>query len=926
VYCAWRENGDGNPVTGKVQRAIDMAYETEQTVRINSPGGYGGRGCASLPGHALDAGGQQGVLLIGMIVVLFLVSSLVVAMMSQSTSTAFSLAYENSSNRAYYLAESGFRYAAARIKHGADMKTGLHLRDPSFSLAKSAGSFDLSLFPHYLETTGSITGATLSGIDIPGGYDNGSADALAFPGGSVKKIRIVAPDGTWDDIHEYATATLTPTQDATTGKYTATVTFTGVNPSISKTLPSGTVILPVAEADGDQNNVGNDDGSGGTIALSVKTGSTQAFPKYNGNFYVEGQNTLYAYEEKIGDTLAGITTPLDATQPPPFSFADGDNLIAGRFVQVKSIGTFRNASRTLTYHTPMGTDIEKRFEFVETFADKSNWEDAAIGDHTIEEIDGGNALRVTGTGSLGGSPKASLIAFKPSADTIDLAAAYRYGNPNFLSYDAQVKIGFVDTDPDPDHGYEPAEPIPLYYVAGLNFRLDDDLNSYGLSFLRGSNSTSPTPDNIDDDLIPVDQTVMLVLWQQIDDGATPNWIAYKDMSSARNYFSDNVESGAGGWTATGLWHISTRRAYRGTYAWYYGRETDWDYDAGDNSGTLTSPEINLCHISNPELRFRSWYETEFSNIYDVKYVDIYDGEAWNNGVYQITRDHPMRSYDLITVDLSAYVDKTIQVRFRFDTIDNWFNDDEGWHIDNIRVRGAFDFPVIDSTLMVRVKEAASLKFRNGTVGISEGDVVTGATTGAFATVAEPPHIQSGSWGGGDARGTLLLRNRSGTFEDRIGQAEDLKVNGVTVGKVSVDTFYERSNFIRAYYGDATGCGTPDGDPFDDERSAHARGGTIHWPPDTVAGWAAGQDHFTLVQWDQLNPSVTSSELVRSGAEPDAVIRSDESVLLSPDTGIFGKPELGLHTFGKGSLNTYFDDFAVQSDIIPHSGYLPVIQQ
>lgn len=877
------------------------------------------------------------MILIGMIVVLFLISSLVVAMMSQSISTAFSLAFENSANRAYYLAESGFRYAAARIKHGADMKTDLHLHTPAFSLAKSAGSFDLSLFPHYLETTATISGTTLSVIDIPGGYDNGTSDALAFPGGTVKKVRIVAPDGTWDEIHDYATASLTATQDPTTKKYTATVTFTGITPTISQTLPTGTVILPVAEVDGDQATVGNDDGSGGTISLAIKTGSTDAFPQYNGTFYVEGRSTLYSYEAKTGDTLAGITTPLDATATPPFSFADGDNLVLGRFARIQSTGTFRNASRTLTYHMPMGSDIEKRFDFEERFNDTANWEDPAVGDFAIETIGGDNALRVTGTDSLGGAPKASLIAFKPSADTIDLAAAYQYGDPNFLSYDAQVKVGFVDTDPDPE--YFPAEPIPLYFVAGLNFRLDDNLNSYGLSFLRGSNSTNPTPDNIDDGLVPLDQKAMIVLWQQTSNGTNADWIAYKelsgwivykDLSGTRTFLDEDVESGGTGWTTSGLWHASGLRTYSGTASFYYGLEASRDYNTGaKNSGDLISPVIDLCHVTSPVLRFYTWHKTEADTNYDRKYVQIsVDGGSTWNSLTRLIGNETSLPFTMVTIPLDAYVGQSVQIRFRFDTLDAFLNEAprEGWYVDDIRIEGTSTFPEIDQTLVVRVKEAASLDFINGTVGISKGDVIVGANTGAFATVAEPPHVRYGSWSDGDAQGTLILRNRSGTFEDRTGQAENLTVNGATVGKILVDTFDERANFIRAYYGDVAGCGSPDVDPFDDLRSANARSDIIHWPPDAVADWAADQDHFTLIQWDQVNLAVTSAVRVDSENEPDAIIRSDESVLLSPDTGVFDKPELGLHSFGKGALNVYFDDFAVQSDIIPDSGYLPVIQQ
>ena len=444
-----------------------------------------------------EAEGQGGMLLVGMIVVLFLISSLVVAMMSQSTSTAFSLAYENSSNRAYYVAESGFRYAVARIRHDADVKTDLHLHATDFSLAKSAGSFALSLFPHYLETTSAVSGTTLSGVDVPGGYDNGATDALAFPGGSVKKVRIVAPDGTWDDIHRYTTASLTATQDGTTGKYTATVTFTGISPPISLALPSGTLVLPVAQADGDQTTVGGDDGSGGTVPLNVVTGSVDAFPRFNGTFRVsDGDGVLYAYEEKVGDTLTGISTPLDPTLSPPFSFSDGKELVLERFVRIQSVGTYRNATRTLTYHMPMATP-EATVKFEEGFQNLNNWNtDDATGGFVNENLGWGDKrLRVdtVSTESVT-ADKAAQIQLK--SGTVNFEKAWKYGSKGYLGYDAQVKAGFNIgwgwpglADGSSSFG-DPAATLPNSYMAGINFRSRDiesstETKSYGLSFMRG---------------------------------------------------------------------------------------------------------------------------------------------------------------------------------------------------------------------------------------------------------------------------------------------------------------------------------------------------------------------------------------------------------------------------------------------------------
>ncbi len=89
--------------------------------------------------------------------------------------------------------------------------------------------------------------------------------------------------------------------------------------------------------------------------------------------------------------------------------------------------------------------------------------------------------------------------------------------------------------------------LPKYYAAGLSFRLDQNLNAYGVSFMRGSNFTAPFPDNIDPDIVPQDQIPMIVLWQQTNSGSVREWLAYKYLTGPV-IASDDMESGAPGWT------------------------------------------------------------------------------------------------------------------------------------------------------------------------------------------------------------------------------------------------------------------------------------------------------------------------------------------------------------------------------------------
>jgi hypothetical protein len=78
-------------------------------------------------------------------------------------------------------------------------------------------------------------------------------------------------------------------------------------------------------------------------------------------------------------------------------------------------------------------------------------------------------------------------------------------------------------------------------------------------------------------------------------------------------------------------------------------------------------------------------------------------------------------------------------------------------------------------------------------------------------------------------------------------------------------------------------------------------------------WTAAQDYFRLIQWDEVNDAnVTDLAVVTSPDEPGAILRHHQTDLQSPgmDTTL-NQPELGLHSYGDGAANVYFDDFGVQ---------------
>lgn len=73
-----------------------------------------------------------------------------------------------------------------------------------------------------------------------------------------------------------------------------------------------------------------------------------------------------------------------------------------------------------------------------------------------------------------------------------------------------------------------------------------------------------------------------------------------------------------------------------------------------------------------------------------------------------------------------------------------------------------------------------IDFDNGDTAIAAGDTVVGGTSGAFGEAEVDATLQSGSYGGGDAAGYIVLRAVTGTFVD----TEDLEVSSTKVAEAA----------------------------------------------------------------------------------------------------------------------------------------------
>ncbi|MDX2452912.1 hypothetical protein, partial [Desulfosarcina sp.] len=423
-------------------------------------------------------------------------------------------------------------------------------------------------------------------------------------------------------------------------------------------------------------------------------------------------------------------------------------------------------------------------------------------------------------------------------------------------FDVQVKIGYLETPPPPTHGYAPL-PIPKYYSAGLCFRLYGNADTYGLSFQRGGTSVSP-PDNIENDLIPADDIHTIVLWQATNNGADKVWLAYKQISDV------NLDSSAQEITEL-QWVDSLGKKY------------------SDAITDLSSVPVLPCDYGMIKLKFSNTCDPLLADCTTLE-ISIDGGGTWI-----LAQENE--------ADLTAYAGQTItniQFRINAGTL--------GWHIFNLEFT-ADDYDVENATLLARFEETASITFdTGGPDAIEPGDRIIGNISDASASVNGAPVLQSGSWAASDAAGTLILDEVNGPFQinERLSVAGKSELATLTGSRA-------QDNFIKAYLGTESGCGTPNTDPLDGEKHPNpVDPAELNWPPDEGDPWTADKDHFQLIQWDALNSAVGTVQRVDSLDQPNTLIRSSEAALMGLGS------TLGLHTFGQGSLNIYFDDFAYQT--------------
>ncbi|MEJ2158372.1 MAG: hypothetical protein P8X96_23855, partial [Desulfobacteraceae bacterium] len=451
---------------------------------------------------------------------------------------------------------------------------------------------------------------------------------------------------------------------------------------------------------------------------------------------------------------------------------------------------------------------------------------------------------------------------------------------------------------------------------------------------------------------PTSDRPVIVLWQQTGNGANRTWLAYKEMVDLV-FSEDNEDPGNDQLSEVGapsLWApqgSNARQHGTSTRNRYYGNsKTDTYNNSAANAGVIRSSFISLlAGYARTTLKFWGWHETEpqragFAlNDFDRKEVQVLDESGTPIATYVIGTSAAPGDWYREEIDLTPFAGRSIAIQFRFDTVDNLNNDFEGWYIDEVWIES--EWPVQNTTLAVGLKEAMVLRFADGFPEIREGDRIYGNSRRTIGRVSAPPLLTAGDWTDASrAQGVLLLNRVS------VSTAAEAFVDGELItsiggnGRARITTYDEtndrKANIIRVYIATEGGIGSANTNPIDANILPYPRLGAddaLQWPPYTDArgnwtdddgNFTAAEDFFRLIQWDALNAGAASIPF-RSTAQGiilNAVVQTHHSDLQSLDfPAILSQDEIGLHTFGDGSLNTYFDDFGIRI-AVPQNNTLP----
>ncbi len=283
---------------------------------------------------------QKGSVLVGLVIAIVIFAALGTAMLSLTSTSAINQVWASSSSRAYYLAESGFRYARTEYENAEDDDGDSEIEDdrnqkwkdmhspepPSspvlFTFSNNMEKFELKIYQYYFVTS---VNHSINDISLQTEFSGEVPANFNVP--AAGKLKIGLKSGS-DPPYTYNS------YDSATG------VFSNISPPLLSDISDNMNVYLVTSPSSDQNLT-----NGGNLTLA----DASFFPERNGIFSIDGgDGTVYAYESKTGSTLHNIFDANDPGRTFSVSAGTSDDIVLNPFLKLHSTGIIENGSTTET--------------------------------------------------------------------------------------------------------------------------------------------------------------------------------------------------------------------------------------------------------------------------------------------------------------------------------------------------------------------------------------------------------------------------------------------------------------------------------------------------------------------------------------------------------------------------------------------------
>ncbi len=440
------------------------------------------------------AKGASGSILIGLIVTMLIMSVLGAAMVSMFSSTLMNTTMSGLTQRAYYLAESGYHYAIEQKKQFSTDRDFINTLNLGGSIKLQEGQFSFQVETYWYDIS-----------------NQGSPMTVTVPGGTGSLVTI--PDTI--ESGEVLPFVFTNSSDGTQTLANCTVSNKGVDsmsltpiPDLGFVPDTNLPVLPGAFPASAQTLNATEWGTASSHFLRL-AGRVDALPPKNGVIWIvvgNSQTWILQYDALVDNTLTGLHYYKNSKGT---DFPSGGIQVAGntviafvQFAKIDITGLVNpgglNISQTISYFQPL-----LRLPSRVTGGGPAPPVRSIIGSHSKVTQGGHEMIKVDQTQSTYAYMASENVFQQESIAVVDWKDL---GESNFLrdlwknsdnrlSYDLQAKIKFTEKEDDTlaDNTSEDFYiNHPGCYMPGISFRTkgpnsgsEHDWVYYGLSIMRG---------------------------------------------------------------------------------------------------------------------------------------------------------------------------------------------------------------------------------------------------------------------------------------------------------------------------------------------------------------------------------------------------------------------------------------------------------